>query len=106
MGYTWVAFGAGMLSALLTCRLTHETWSMPVAIKLSHWALTTTDGTGFIYRTGLLVSLIQMFGNVVYSSPGQRNLKATMERNFAVSVSMAHIIPLWYVSELAVSHDS
>lgn len=57
MGYTWVAFGAGVLSALLTCRMCYEPWSMPVALKLSHWALTTTDGAGFVYRTGLLVSL-------------------------------------------------
>ncbi|KAA6423225.1 MAG: hypothetical protein FRX49_07212, partial [Trebouxia sp. A1-2] len=54
MGYTWAAALSSVLCAVLSYFLSFETFSTPVAIKLSHCALTNTYVTGFVYKTVML----------------------------------------------------
>lgn len=58
MGYTWAAALSGVLSAVLSYFLSFETWSTPVAVKLSRCALTNTHVTGFVYKTVMLVRVL------------------------------------------------
>ncbi|DBA93157.1 TPA: hypothetical protein ACH3X2_003466 [Trebouxia sp. C0005] len=58
MGYTWAAALSSVLCAVLSYFLSFETFSTPVAIKLSHCALTNTYVTGFVYKTVMLVRVL------------------------------------------------
>ena len=58
MGYTWAAALSSVLSAALSYFLSFETWSTPVAVKLSQCALTNTHVTGFVYKTVMLVRVL------------------------------------------------
>lgn len=106
---------------------------MPVALKLSHWALTTTDGAGFVYRIGLLVSLDahirQLYDNILqlylevwqlYINIWQLHTLAldrgSSKHSWSAFLQSAlpwhtafirsDCFPLWYISELAVPHHA
>ena len=55
MGCGWVATFCSILSILLTYYLSFETVSPILVVWCSHFAITNTYITGFVYRTALLV---------------------------------------------------